>query len=104
MAVSLLTKERVLEALQEVIDPELGVNVVDLGLVYGVTIDGRRVEVTMTLTTPGCPLHASLSEAVDQVLRMMLPGIDAVRVNLVWDPPWAPERITAAGRDALGWR
>ncbi len=104
MQPSLLTEERVLEALREVIDPELGVNIVDLGLVYGLEIDGARVRVTMTLTTPGCPLHASLSDAVGETLRLMLPGVQEVRVDLVWEPPWGPERITPEGRASLGWQ
>lgn len=90
-------------ALYEVEDPELGVNVVDLGLVYDVAVDGRDVTVTMTLTTPGCPLHDMLADAVDQAVRMLVPGVGAVRVALVWDPPWQPEMISAAGRRELGW-
>jgi metal-sulfur cluster biosynthetic enzyme len=100
----LLSEERVLEALLDVIDPELGVNVVDLGLVYGVAVDGGRVTITITLTTPGCPLHASLSTAVDEAIRLMFPGVECVAVDLVWEPPWTPEHITPAGREALGWR
>jgi metal-sulfur cluster biosynthetic enzyme len=104
MTSPLLNETQILEALHDVFDPELGVNVVDLGLVYGVAVDGNRVRVTMTLTTPGCPLHASLSDAVDEAVRLMFPGVQDVSVNLVWDPPWEPERITPAGREALGWR
>lgn len=104
MVSQLVTEERVLDALREVLDPEIGVNVVDLGLVYGVEIDDSRVQVNMTLTTPGCPLHSSLSGAVERAIRLVLPTVDAVTVNLVWDPPWTPDRITEAGRAALGWR
>lgn len=99
----LVTPERVKEALKQVYDPELGVNVVDLGLVYGVEVDDARVVVTMTLTTPGCPLHASLSQAVEAAVHELVPGVESVEVRLVWDPPWSVERITLAGRKALGW-
>ena len=91
------------EALTDVIDPELGVNIVDLGLVYDIAVAGPDVAITMTLTTPGCPLHASIAEAVQAVLEETLPGVGLVDVDLVWDPPWTPARINAAGRQALGW-
>lgn len=84
-------------------DPELGVNIVDLGPAYGVAVDGNTVNVTMRLTSPGCPLHATLATAVEQAVRLFVPGVNAVRVHLVWDPPWSPEQISAAGRAALGW-
>ncbi|HET7034644.1 MAG TPA: hypothetical protein VFI42_03095, partial [Thermomicrobiaceae bacterium] len=58
----------------------------------------------MTLTTPGCPLHESISEAVDTAVRLLVPGVDDVCVNLVWDPPWCPDRISEAGLRELGWR
>lgn len=103
MAASLVTEDWILEALRQVFDPELGVNVVDLGLVYGVAIDGGRVAITMTLTTPGCPLQASLSLAVEEAVRASVPGVEEVRVNLVWEPPWTPERLTEAAKRDLGW-
>lgn len=103
MRAFLLTEERVEEALREVYDPELGVNIVDLGLVYDIAIKDDTVEVTMTLTTPGCPLHTTLVTAVEQAVRLFVPGVNAVRVHLVWDPPWSPERMSPAGRAALGW-
>lgn len=98
----LLTEDAVRGALYEVYDPELGVNVVDLGLVYGVAVDGGRVRVTMTLTTPGCPLHDTLTEAVDSAVRFFIPGVESVEVNLVWEPRWSPDLITDAGRQELG--
>jgi len=92
------------EALREVYDPELGVNVVDLGLVYDVEVDGGWVYVTMTLTTPGCPLHDTLTEAVEEAVRLYIPDVENVKVNLVWEPRWSPDLISAAGREELGWR
>ena len=92
------------EALHNVYDPELGVNIVDLGLVYNVDLrEDGFVTITMTLTTPGCPLHDSLTAAVDEAVRVFVPSVEDVAVNLVWEPAWSPEMITEAGRDELGW-
>lgn len=99
----LLNPETVLAALYEVYDPELGINVVDLGLVYEIEVEGSRVRVVMTLTTPGCPLHDSIAEAVHEAVVAFAPGVSEVVVDLVWDPPWRPEMITEAGRRELGW-
>lgn len=100
----LFTEETVIEALRDVYDPELGVNIIDLGLVYGVEIDGPNIHVTMTLTTPGCPLHDMLTEAIDDALHVYLGTTGKVEVELVWDPRWSPEMITPAGLRELGWR
>lgn len=97
------TRAQVYEALHEVYDPELGVNIVDLGLVYGVEVqpDGF-VTITMTLTTPGCPMHASLGDGVGAALGNV-PGLTGGEVALVWDPPWEPSMMTPQGRAELGW-
>lgn len=91
--------EDVEEALKDVIDPELGVNVVDLGLVYGLRYneDGDLL-VDMTLTTAACPLQDVIEEQVENVLS---PIVDEWRINWVWMPPWGPERITDDGRDQM---
>ncbi|HEX7105227.1 MAG TPA: metal-sulfur cluster assembly factor [Acidothermaceae bacterium] len=96
--------DAVLEALHEVIDPELGVNIVDLGLVYDVAIgsDGD-VAITMTLTTPGCPLGGYLEDEINGCLRRF-PAVRAVSVDLVWEPPWGPAAMTDAAKRQLGWR
>ena len=104
MVAMLVNEALVLEALKEVIDPELGINVVDLGLIYEVAVDEADVRITMTLTTPGCPLHESIAEAVQEVLQDMLPRIGDVQLDLVWDPRWTPDRISEEGRWALGWQ
>ncbi len=91
------------EALKQVIDPELGINIIDLGLVYGVDVVGRKVFVTMTLTTPGCPLHEGFSNAVQQAVKVAVPEAEEVVVDVVFDPPWTADRITPAGQKALGW-
>ena len=89
----------VMNALRQVVDPELGCNIVDLGLIYSVEIRDDQVRVTMTLTTPGCPMHDSISEGV----RLALLGMDGVNdaeVEVVWDPPWHPSMMTEQGRMA----
>ncbi|GGJ46752.1 metal-sulfur cluster assembly factor [Deinococcus roseus] len=89
--------------LHSVLDPELGISIVDLGLVYGVDFEGNTLRVTMTLTTPGCPLHDTLTDAVKRTLDR-LPGVEQVQVDLVWQPAWTPQRITPEGKRLLGWR
>ena len=91
----MVTSERVMEALRTVLDPELSLSVVDLGLVYGVAIEGHTVRITMTLTAPGCPIH---DEMTDWVRRAVLgvPGVEHVDVSLTFDPPWTPARIAAS--------
>jgi metal-sulfur cluster biosynthetic enzyme len=100
----LFSEETVIEALRDVYDPELGVNIIDLGLVYGVEINGPDIHVRMTLTTPGCPLHDMLTEAIDEALHVYLGTSGTVDVELVWEPRWRPEMITPAGLRELGWR
>lgn len=94
--------ETAYEFLHEVIDPEIGVNIVDLGLVYGVAITEGAVEVRMTLTTPGCPLSGYMDDSIRYVLGQM-PGVVAIRVELVWDPPWSPAMMTDEAKRQLGW-
>ena len=81
-----------MEALRTVFDPELGLSVVDLGLVYGITIDGGAVAITMTLTTPGCPIHDVMPAWVREAV-MKIPGVERVDVALTFDPPWTPDRM-----------
>jgi len=90
----------VLEALRLVIDPEIGCNIVDLGLVYHVEIYERKVTVLMTLTSPGCPMQESLVWGVESVLGRV-DGVEAIDVQVVWEPPWNPAMMTAQGRSAL---
>lgn len=94
--------DQVLNALRQVVDPELGINIVDLGLVYHIEVHDTRVQVTMTMTTPACPLSAYLKERVEAVLRQQVPDIQSVEVQLVWDPPWRPTMMSEAAREQLG--
>lgn len=96
------TRSSIYEALHEVYDPELGINVVDLGLVYAIDITEEGfVTLTMTLTTPGCPMHESLAEGVGAALGA-IPGLTGGEIRLVWDPAWTPERMTEEGKRQLG--
>ena len=95
-----LTVNRVMDALRDCYDPEIPVNIVDLGLVYGVTIDNRNVKVRMTLTAMGCPASAYLSHQVRELIEK-IPGVVSADVDIVWDPPWTPDKMTAAARERL---
>lgn len=91
------------ELLRTVIDPELGVNIVDLGLVYGVEIDAAgAVAIEMTLTSPGCPLGEYMEDQIHACL-MTLPQVSDVQVKIVWEPPWEPEAMSDAAKADLGW-
>jgi FeS assembly SUF system protein len=92
----------VIEALREIFDPEIPVNIYDLGLIYGVEVDENRdATVTMTLTTPHCPVAESMPGEVE--LRVSsVPGIRDAEVNLVWDPPWGPHKMSDEARLELG--
>ncbi len=96
-----LNEQTILDALRGVVDPEIDCNIVDLGLIYGVTIEGGRVSVQMTLTTPGCPMRQSLAWGVKNAL-LNLEGVEDAQVEVVWDPPWHPSMMTDYGRTRVG--
>jgi metal-sulfur cluster biosynthetic enzyme len=96
-----LTAADVYEVLRECYDPEIPVNVVDLGLVYAVALEDGVVKVTMTLTAQGCPMGEMITGEIQEKL-LGLPGCKDAIVSLVWDPPWKPELISAAARKQLG--
>ena len=89
-----MTEAAILQALENVLDPEIGLSVVKLGMIYGVTIDGGGVRVLMTLTAQGCPLHDVMTDGVRAAIAA-LPGVEHVDVELTFDPPWTPERMQA---------
>ena len=103
MTANSLNETTIFEALHQVIDPEINCNIVDLGLVYSVAVTDGVVKVTMTLTTPGCPMHESISWGVKNALSG-LEGVKDVEVEIVWDPPWNPSMMTEAGRTIIGVR
>ncbi|MBX6353143.1 MAG: DUF59 domain-containing protein [Thermoflavifilum sp.] len=92
------------EKLKEVYDPEIGINVVDLGLIYKIEeLDEGTLHIEMTMTTPGCPAHDSLSEAVEWAAAQVF-GVAMVHVDVVWDPPWSPEMMSEEAQRLLGFR
>ncbi len=96
-----ISEIQVWNALAQVIDPELGCNIVDLGLIYDVVLGEAKAAVKMTLTTPGCPMHESLARGVQMAL-LGVPGVQEVDVEIVWDPPWDPAMMTDFGRKHVG--
>lgn len=94
-------KEKVKEALYDVLDPELGINIVDLGLVYGIDIDeNNNVLVTITLTTPGCPMHDSISFGIENRVGL-IEEVNQVDVQLVWEPQWTPDKMSDEAKKIL---
>jgi metal-sulfur cluster biosynthetic enzyme len=99
--VDVVSPDQVKAVLRRVKDPELNLNIVDLGLVYGVGVEGSTVRVDMSLTSPGCPSGPEIMGEAERQLRSM-PGVTDVAMNLVWSPPWTPERIEPRVRAYLG--
>ena len=95
------TKEQVVEALRAVEDPELGMDIVELGLVYDVEVEGPKVKVIHTLTSMGCPVGPMIQENIDEIARSM-PDVEDVEVELTWDPPWSPEKMSEDAKFILG--
>jgi metal-sulfur cluster biosynthetic enzyme len=94
--------EAVTEALSNVIDPELGLDFVELGLVYAVEIDGGSVEITFTLTTPACPIGPQVAEQMEEFVGEV-EGVEEVIPNMVFSPPWSPDRMSEDAKFALGY-
>jgi len=98
-----LLPAQILESLAEVIDPEVGINIVDLGLIYAIELNDAAATIEMTLTTPGCPLHATIEAAVHRALTTNHPELTEINVQLVWEPRWRVDFISDEGRSQLGW-
>ncbi len=96
-----ITKEQVLEALKNCYDPEIPVNIVDLGLVYDVTIQDNRVHVKMTLTSPACPVAPQVGEQARNLVETV-PGVAEAMIEFVWEPLWNPEMMSWEAKDQLG--
>ncbi len=97
----MVTVEAVEEALTNVIDPELGLDFVELGLIYGIEVEGAVVHVTFSLTSPGCPIGPQVSEQIEEFVGE-LEGVDSVDSAMVFTPPWSPERMSDDAKFALG--
>jgi FeS assembly SUF system protein len=97
----MVSEEAVMMALRNCYDPEIPVNIVDLGLIYDVRIEDGTVEVDMTLTAPGCPMSTVISEDVKQKLEQV-EGVENAVVNMIWEPPWTPERMSDNAKKSLG--
>jgi metal-sulfur cluster biosynthetic enzyme len=100
-ASAVVSEDQVKLALRRVKDPDLQLNIVDLGLVYGIAVDGTTVKIDMTLTSPGCPSGPELMTNAEQEIRQV-PGVEKVEVNLVWMPFWTPEKMEPRVRAYLG--
>ena len=99
-----MNKESILESLQEVLDPEVGVNIVDLGLIYEVELRPEEVYIQLTMTSPACPLHGVITRNMDKAIRQKFPDLGEMTIELVWDPPWSPDLMSAAAKQQLGWK
>jgi metal-sulfur cluster biosynthetic enzyme len=96
-----MTEEDVRAALYDVIDPELGINIVDLGLIYGVDVDGDAVRITMTMTSPACPLRDYLQDLVESAVSSRVPDAQRVTVDIVTEPPWTEDLMSEDARRQL---
>jgi metal-sulfur cluster biosynthetic enzyme len=96
------TVEEVEEALTNVIDPELGLDFVELGLIYDIEVDGPRVQVTFTLTSPGCPIGPQVSEQIEEFVSEV-DGVESVASTMVFTPPWTPDLMSDDAKFALGY-
>ena len=101
MAEQTLTREAVLEQLKQVYDPEVPINVVDLGLIYDVKVNEGNVSVQMSLTAPGCPLGAYIAQQVQRAI-LELDGVEDANVEMVFEPPWSPEMMSGDAKKQLG--
>ena len=100
---NLPTETEIRNALYRVIDPEVGINVIDLGLVYGITIEPNKVHVEMTMTTPACPMGGMIMENARRAIADIAPESVEVTIRLVWDPPWSSDLMTEEAKEHFGW-
>ncbi|CAB1370801.1 metal-sulfur cluster assembly factor [Denitratisoma oestradiolicum] len=91
------------DALREVVDPEVGMNIVDMGLIYSIDLTPDELRLEMTMTSPACPMGEMILEEVEDRLRRLLPDGFPLQVDLVWEPPWEPARMSDEARQHFGW-
>ncbi len=98
-----ITSEQVLDSLKQCMDPEIPINIVDMGLIYGVNVrDNNKVDIKMTMTTRGCPLHDTLVNDVKKYVNKV-PGVTDINIEIVWDPPWTPEKMSEEGKKMINY-
>lgn len=95
--------DEIRDAMRAVIDPEVGMNVVDLGLVYGIEVSPQRIHVRMTMTTPACPMGSFIVDQARAVLQEAAPGVEEIDVELVWEPPWDSSMMSDEAKKNFGW-
>ncbi|MEC5387260.1 metal-sulfur cluster assembly factor [Uliginosibacterium sp. H3] len=95
--------EKLQQALRQIIDPEVGLNIVDLGLVYRLETSSEGVQLDMTMTSPACPMSGGILAEVEEVLAANLPADACIEVQLVWNPPWSPDLMSDTAREHFGW-
>jgi len=96
--------EAIVDALRTVLDPEVGINVIDLGLVYGIEATAHEIRLTMTMTSSACPLGAYLQESAERAIRARVPDAKTIEITLVWQPAWDPSMMSPEARRQMGWR
>mgnify|MGYP001497712298 CR=1 FL=1 len=99
-----ITRDQIVVALHKVLDPEVGINVVDLGLVYGIELKDRDVLLEMTMTSPACPLSSYIEKSAERAIRAQLPETKSVEITMVWQPAWEASMMSPEARRQLGWR
>ena len=98
-----ITSQQIRDSLKQCMDPEIPINIVDMGLIYGINVtDDNKVDVKMTMTTRGCPLHDTLVSDVKRYVNMV-PGVTGVNVEIVWEPPWTPEKMSDEGKKLINY-
>ncbi len=97
------SEEEARAALRSVIDPEVGMNIVDLGLIYGVEISHDRLRIDLTMTTPACPMGEMILDNARHALEALVPADAEIELNLVWDPPWSADKMSEHARKYFGW-
>jgi metal-sulfur cluster biosynthetic enzyme len=97
----MLNQDTIYESLKQIYDPEVGISIVDMGLIYGLDIEDNKVSVVMTLTSPGCPAGPQILGQIDSSLKA-LEGVEDVDIQVVWSPPWTPDMLSEEARDQLG--
>lgn len=101
---SLIAREPIVAALRTVLDPEVGINIVDLGLVYDIEVQDRDIRLTLTMTSSACPLGPYLQKSAERAIRTRVPSTGSLEIAMVWQPAWDPAMMSSEARRLMGWR